>query len=62
MKYKYLYGRSIMPDGIKSIKLSCYECGKPQARSYYTECGKYICPSCREKDEEGLLEGEPYDK
>ena len=58
MKYKYLSGREVMPDGNKSVKLTCFECGEPQAHSYYTECGKHICFSCNRKDREGLLKGE----
>jgi len=56
MKYNYLSGRSVMPNGIKSIVLKCYECKEPQSRSYRTEDGKNICFSCKRKDEDGLLE------
>jgi len=56
MKYKYLSGRSAIPDGNKSTKLTCFECEKPQSWSYHTVDNKCICLSCRGKDEEGLLE------
>jgi len=56
MKYNYLSGRSVIPDGIKSTQLSCYECKEPQSRSYRTECNKNICYSCKRKDEDGLLD------
>lgn len=56
MKYKYLTGRSIMPDGKKSTKLTCFECGEPQLSSNHTVDNKNICHSCKRKDEEGLLE------
>jgi len=62
MKYKYLSGRSIIPDGIKSPKLTCHECNKPQSRSYRTECNKNICYSCKVKDENGSLESELKEK
>lgn len=55
MKYKYCSGRNVMPDGKKSVQLTCYECKEPQVQSYYTEDGKSICPSCKIKDEKGLL-------
>lgn len=55
MKYKYLSGRRVMPDGNKSEKLACFECGNPQLWSYRTEDNKNICSSCRCKDEKGLL-------
>ena len=56
MKYQYLTGRSIMPDGMKSTKLTCFECGEPQLSSNHTVDNKNICHSCKSKDEEGLLE------
>jgi len=56
MKYKYISGRNIIPDGIKSSKLTCHECNELQSRSYRTECSKNICYSCKIKDENGLLE------
>ena len=62
MKYKYLSGRSVMPNGVKSIVLKCYECKEIQSRSYRTECGRNICYSCKRKDEEGLLEFDNLDK
>lgn len=55
MKYEYKNGRSIIPDGIKSDSLKCFECGEPQSRSYCTTDGKNICFSCKNKDEEGKL-------
>lgn len=45
-----------MPDGNKSTQLTCFECGKSQAYSYLTDCGKHICFDCKDKDKEGLLE------
>ncbi|OHD22845.1 MAG: hypothetical protein A2Y34_04460 [Spirochaetes bacterium GWC1_27_15] len=57
MKYTYLSGREVMPDGNRSTKLTCFECGKPQSHSYYTECGKHICFTCKWKDENDDLNG-----
>jgi len=56
MKYNYLCGRSVMPNGNKSTTLACFECGKPQSWSYCTKDQKHICSSCKCKDEKGLLE------
>jgi len=55
MKYNYKSGRNVIPDGIKSDSLKCFECGEPQFRSYCTVDGKSICYSCKSKDEAGKL-------
>jgi len=62
MKYEYKSGRNIIPDGIKSDSLKCFECGESQSRSYCTEDGKNICFSCKIKDEKGELPMENNDK
>ena len=62
MKYEYKSGRNIIPDGIKSDSLKCFECGEPQSRSYCTKDGKNICSSCKTKDEKGELKMENNDR
>ena len=62
MKYEYKSGRNIIPDGIKSDSLKCFECGEPQSRSYCTKDGKNICSSCKTKDEKGELKMKNNDR